>query len=908
MLNFPPGLAIFAVAGVVAAAGPVIIHLLNRRRFRTINWAAMEFLLEAMQRNRRVLQLRDLILLLLRVLCILLFGLALARPFFQGGSGGAWQVFFASITAALVCGAVGAALWANRALRYGACALMTALLVTALFAFGKQFGNGPDDAQVVDAGQAVHAVLLVDNSLSMGYQRELTGILLDEAKEKAREFIGQLPVGSRISVIPLCGSPEGYSLDAYRSKEDAEDALEKIAVVDRSIHSAEAAALALEASATAPELTKRIILIGDQQAENWNSDSATAWKALPELQVVSVHAPSPENSWVADLLVQDAIADVESETTLTAVLRHEGDGPRNGVQVTLVVDGAVVGTKTVDLQPEQSLPVSFAYKFDVQVEPGSPAFVPCEVTLSADRLPMDDKRELVVPVVAALPVVFIDQLGSEEDVQKNRFGETYYLRRWLAPIISRAEKARQLIQVRQTTAGELRPEMLDDARLVVMAGVSNPAPVVEILREYVRQGGQLFIAAGGDFDPATWDRVAWLDGQGILPVPLAPEPVGSIPEEAGSDFHPFQIRTDGLTHSYFLLADASAEGMQDLYRSVAFFKAVRAKTDDETLAELKKKNTDRIADRLLYLTQSDENRARWSQQEEQGKLTAEERQAQTDDRLEREKLEPQWLKWEHPRQTSPYAARPADRAAAEKLAAEIAAAEQPRVLAAFDGNVPFIVERAVGRGRIVLATTGMSSQNLLTSWNNLAKKDAMIAMDRIFRSLLESTLPQRNYSSSQAVVLPVRGAERRGRFELQNPGVERPEELYVEAIGADDFGVTVRDVSARGIYRVTAYPPESASAETSASKLWEIPLAVNGPADESNLKVLDEEQLRTRLKDVDFRWVNRTDQISLQGAQVTGQNLWWWLALVVLLGLLAEMTILAWPAISQESATEATHS
>lgn len=906
MLNFPPGLAIFALAGVLAAAGPVIIHLLNRRRFRTINWAAMEFLLEAVQRNRRVLQVRDLILLVLRVLCVLLFGLALARPFFMGGGGGAWQVFFTSLTAALVCGAVGAALWANRAMRYGAFALMAVLLVTALVAFGKQFGSGPGDSQVVDSGQAVHAVMLVDNSLSMGYQHELTGTLLDEAKEKAREFIGQLPSGSRISVIPLCGAPGGYSLDAYRSKEDAEDALEKLTVVDRALNSSEAAALALEACATAPELTKRIILIGDQQAENWKSDSAAAWKSLPELQVVSVNAESPENSWVADLLVQDAIADVESETTFTAIIRHEGEMPRNGVQVTLSVDGAVVGTKTVDLQPEQSLPVSFDYKFDVQVEPGRPAFVPCEVTLSADRLPLDDKRELVVPVVAALPVVFIDQLGSEEDVQKNRFGETYYLRRWLAPITSHSEKARQLIQVRQTTAEELRPEMLEDARLVVMAGVSNPAPVVEILNEYVRQGGQLFIAAGAEFDPATWDRVAWLDGQGILPTPLAPDPVGTIPEEAGSDFHPFQLTTEGLTHAYFLLADETAEGMQDLYRSVAFFKAVKAKTDDETLAELQKKNTERIADQLLYLTQSDENRARWARQDEQGTLTAEERQAQEDDQVERAKLEPKWLKWEHPREANPYANRPADRETAEKLAAEIAIAEQPRVLASFDGKIPFIVERALGRGRIVLATTGMSSQNLLTSWNNLSKKDAMVAMDRIFRSLLESTLPQRNYSSSQTVIVPVRGAERRGRFELQKPDAERPEELYVEAIGAEDFGVTLRDVSARGVYRVSAYPPESASAENADTKLWEIPLAVNGPADESNIKVLDEDQLRTRLKDVDFRWVNRTDQISLQGAQVTGQSLWWWLALVVLLGLLAEMTILAWPTISQESATEAT--
>ena len=43
----------FAIAGLIAAAGPIIIHLLNRRRFRVVEWAAMDFLRQAMQRSRR---------------------------------------------------------------------------------------------------------------------------------------------------------------------------------------------------------------------------------------------------------------------------------------------------------------------------------------------------------------------------------------------------------------------------------------------------------------------------------------------------------------------------------------------------------------------------------------------------------------------------------------------------------------------------------------------------------------------------------------------------------------------------------------------------------------------------------------------------------------------------------------
>src|SRR5687768_9469516 len=100
----------FAIAGIIAAAGPILIHLLNRRRFRVVNWAAMDFLREALQRNRKILQMRDLILLVLRVLCVLLVGMALARPFFATSSG---ESLFQQTWPWLVgAGALGLAIWA----------------------------------------------------------------------------------------------------------------------------------------------------------------------------------------------------------------------------------------------------------------------------------------------------------------------------------------------------------------------------------------------------------------------------------------------------------------------------------------------------------------------------------------------------------------------------------------------------------------------------------------------------------------------------------------------------------------------------------------------------------------------------------------------------------------------------
>jgi hypothetical protein len=68
------------LAALPLAALPVIIHLLQRRRYRRLEFAAMEFLRRAMKRLRRRVLLEDVLLLALRTLAVLAAILALARP------------------------------------------------------------------------------------------------------------------------------------------------------------------------------------------------------------------------------------------------------------------------------------------------------------------------------------------------------------------------------------------------------------------------------------------------------------------------------------------------------------------------------------------------------------------------------------------------------------------------------------------------------------------------------------------------------------------------------------------------------------------------------------------------------------------------------------------------------------
>src|ERR1700761_2708778 len=66
--------------GMLLGAIPIIIHLLNRRRFRRGEWAPMRYLKLTIQRNRRRIQIEQLLLLLLRIALPVLLFVLLARP------------------------------------------------------------------------------------------------------------------------------------------------------------------------------------------------------------------------------------------------------------------------------------------------------------------------------------------------------------------------------------------------------------------------------------------------------------------------------------------------------------------------------------------------------------------------------------------------------------------------------------------------------------------------------------------------------------------------------------------------------------------------------------------------------------------------------------------------------------
>ncbi len=848
----------------------------------------MDFLREAVTKSHRFMELRDLLLLLARVACLLAFGCALARPY-----------------------------WNHVA------------------------------ATAQNPNQPVHAVMLVDNSLSMGYQTG-DGILLDKAKAAAKQKIEELPSESIVTVLPTCGalgvSGAGMSFEAHARKEDALEALGTIAVVDRPARSGPVIDLAHEACRRITNMSaKRIFLFTDQQVQDWSSDAESDHlKQLPcPMQVVQVkpeeNSGEIENVWVSDVQLRDGVANALRPASITATINYQGSTARHDVPVVLKVDGVTASVEKIELQPGQSREVTFP---DYRISPSSKTSagtasnpsLSVEVSIPAsgvpfDRLPADNTRSIVVPIVGALPVVFVDPIANHEDVRRKIRGDTWWLRRWLVPsLVGSRQKAvgsnaaggdgaslptsyslpptnSGLVEPRLMTIDQMKRANLADARLVVIAGVAQPTPdEVTLLMEYVEQGGNVLLAAGGRFDPAAWTDVAWKDGLGILPTPLAAAAVGFPRDDRSASaaaVPPVALKFSSLAHEYFHPDGVSDEDLRAMLGPpTLFFKTVVALCDDGVKDRAVKAALGYFTAQRDKLAEIDRKVAELQKKDNvsaSGSNNSANDSGFAQLKREREAIEPDWLVWR--RDQIQVDANQDDNL--EQKPAELAEKARPAVLASYTNDKPMLLRRRWGRGQVLFLTTSLSRD--WTTLHDLPQSAWLI--DRIARSLLAETVPSKNFSSEQGLVLPIAATNRNAQISLIAPDGTR-QSLSVDSLGGDRFGVSLGNWTKRGIYHVVAVKQSGdsptakplAASQITPDVLWDIPLAVNGPASESKLVP---DHAADASNGAGHSFVDATGQAFSSTSGGTGEWTWWgieawkWLGGLVLFLLLAELLLAA---------------
>lgn len=430
------------LAGLAAVSVPIIIHLLNRRKFRKVTWAAMRFLQNAIEQNQRRMRVEDMILLALRCLLVALIALALARP---------------------------------------------AILSDASAVFGQSKVTG---------------VIVLDNSLSMG-MGDGTESRFEKARRAAEQVLESLPAGSATAVFLASDVVRAVIPEPTFDLNLARKALREAALTDRASDLSVACGRALELLGERVALRKEVYLITDGQAAGWRQltevqRALERAKGEIKTRVVLVNEHEEKNLAVSGLRLASGLCAVGQPLRFEARVSNHGAEEARSVRVSLGIDGEKAGDEfTID-----SLPAGATRSVTLFAKLREPGFHSVVARIPGDRLPADDQRTLVVRAVREVKVLLVD---GEPGVEP-RDSEVFFLRNALVPVAAdaAAEYHIKATTIGATELSQARLDDFDAVVLanVPVVGESQASA----LEGYVRRGGGLMVFPGARIDAPAYNE------------------------------------------------------------------------------------------------------------------------------------------------------------------------------------------------------------------------------------------------------------------------------------------------------------------------------------------------------------------------------------------------------------------
>lgn len=468
--------------GAAAVASPVLIHLLSRRRFRRIRWAAMDFLLEAQKKNRRRVRIEQLILLALRCLAVLLLALVMMRPFLADSALGSLLVRGRSERIFLIDDSFSMAYRSPTAAAGQSAFSRAADAVLAIARAASE--QNQDDSLTLLTMSNPRRQLLALPSLSDANLRRLSDML---AAQSPTQLAGNMP-----------------------------DAI---------------AALAEMLRENKTQANQVVYVVSDFQRRDWLGDkdaaSADDAGALAPLRDLA-EQPNPPRFVLIDAAIDERPANI----AITSIRRAQAQvvagvptrfelsianfsyRPLEQVEVSLRA-----GDNTLPPVTVPSLPAGQVTREPVEItfpDEGA-SFVEAGLVGAAslgDGIALDNVRSCPVEVVHAIKTLIVDGEPSGDPYKD----EVFLLRTALRP----EGRAASGIDVDVIDEQELEGADLTAFAVVVLANVDRPgAGAIRNLENFVRDGGGLVIFAGSQVDLNAYNETLYRGGDGVLPMRLA---------------------------------------------------------------------------------------------------------------------------------------------------------------------------------------------------------------------------------------------------------------------------------------------------------------------------------------------------------------------------------------------------
>ncbi len=495
---------------------PLIIHLLNKRRFRPLEWAAMEFLLKAIKKNRRRVRIEQLILLLIRTLLVLFILLAIVRPH---------------------------------------------LSTSPLAWLGENF-------------QSEEKLVLIDDSLSMGYQEGGESSLerglkaVSQSAEKLALKSGRAPFSIyRTSAFqsPVFSAPK-LSISEVQSLRDRLDPASFPATSTRANYQALFDELAQRPS---PTTGRTITIITDLCKNDWLHSGGAAIEDLQRalqkltsnektphrLRILNVGAKRRNNTAITGLSLTRPDAIVGVPVQLAVEISNFGQQATPEISLRIRTEKSVLpGPKVEPIPGGEKISVEIPHTFH---QSGS-QWIRVEFEGTPDGLKNDDQRELVVEVLDAIPVLVID--GEPSNVFGK--GESDLLNQALNPQgeIASGFSPKVILD------SNYKSENFDSYGAIYLLNVATlTEDFAEKLNAYIQLGGALFIFPGDQVDLKNYHQHLGAGTQEKPGLKLLP---GILEEPTGDVARPAHL-VPQWEHPAFRLLKGAGENLfslVDIYR------------------------------------------------------------------------------------------------------------------------------------------------------------------------------------------------------------------------------------------------------------------------------------------------------------------------------------------------------
>ena len=436
-------------------AVPILIHLLNRVRYRRIRWAAMEFLLATEQRAVRRARLRQILLMILRT-AVLLFALgALAQPILSG--------------------------------------TLASLL-----------------------GNASQVVVALDASASMS-AADASGSAFERAKRLAAAEVAALPRGTRAAAFAFAARADGAFRVPIQDHQAVASAISSAELTGGATDIPLAIRTAAE-SLRRGGGGGTIWLLTDLRDAGWHAgrhvDSPAAsgkgaWDDVraalqtaghPRIVITDAAPAIASNTAVAKVQVTPDVLLEGDVPRLTAAISLEG-GSGKTVKASLSFDGRLVDTRTVQFTGPGAAEAVFHLP---ALTSGPHAGY---VELEHDALPADDRSYFVLRPAQSIPVLIAS--GQVSSIPFESSGD--FLAAALEPPTSE-DAARSPFTVKAVPAAQLAGLPLADFAAVCLADVARPdGETLKALRDYLATGGLVIIFPGPHTDTAAWNASGLVD-------------------------------------------------------------------------------------------------------------------------------------------------------------------------------------------------------------------------------------------------------------------------------------------------------------------------------------------------------------------------------------------------------------